>query len=115
MKIHYIDYHRNGVSGTGFNVVVFDDKEAGEKKRTMLGIVFPDRGNCAVFDISLVAKGDVRFFFNSWRGDHYEDDLRTAIAANDDFLRQGNDMKLYDQERAKAEKYVAAFKLPLSI
>ena len=82
MKIKVIkkDYHRNGVSGTGFDVVIFktkgDDETSGKK---MLGIVFPEQGAVAVFDVAELAKDNIEFAHgNSWRGDYFEDELRKA-------------------------------------
>ena len=79
IKIKHIDYHRNGVSGIGFDVVVFDWKEGGVT-RQMVATLFPGAGRCAVLDTELVGEGNVRFGVNSWRGDSFEDDLRKAIA-----------------------------------
>ena len=84
-KIEEIAYHRNGISGMPFHVVKFLG-EAGP----MLGVVFPIPeedidGGCvadgcvAVFQRTLLACDDIEFGSNSWRGDHYEAELRAAI------------------------------------
>lgn len=78
MKLTIIDlaYHRNGVAGAGFDVVLFKvPRERGVK----LGILFDDPGCCAVLDVALLASGDIAFGSNSWRGDDFEPYLRTAI------------------------------------
>jgi len=78
MKLKIIDtaHHRNGVAGTGFDVVLFKvQREPGAK----VGILFDDPGYCAVLDVTLLAAGDIAFGSNSWRGDNYESHLRQAI------------------------------------
>lgn len=75
-------YHRNGVCGNGFLVILFIDKENGDKK---LGIVFPhERGNCAILSMDLLAEDVIEFGKNSWRGDHYEQELLDAIGWKDE-------------------------------
>jgi len=75
MKLIKADHHRNGVSGTGFDVAIF--KHDGKK---MLAVLFPEQGNCAVFDMALLAKDIIGFSTNSWRGDQFETELRPAVA-----------------------------------
>jgi hypothetical protein len=78
MKLKILDtaHHRNGVAGTGFDVVLFKVlREPGAK----VGILFDDSGHCAVLDVTLLAAGDIAFGSNSWRGDDYEPVLRRAI------------------------------------
>jgi hypothetical protein len=75
LEIITIDHHRNGICGAPFWVVLFH--EGGSRK---VGILF-DRGfYCAVLDVDLLHRGDIAFTSNSWRGDHFEPDLRKAIA-----------------------------------
>lgn len=76
-----IAYHRNGVAGNGFYVVKFLEKIAQSESRPMLAIVFADAGNIAVFDLDKLAKRDIAFGSNSWRGDVYESEIREAIEA----------------------------------
>lgn len=95
-----IHYHRNGISGEGFYACTFDDPENGR----MLAVVFPpdpitdpddpnhgepdwelrgsggwDNPRVAVFEADKLP--DVRFGWNSWRGDNYAPALYKAIAA----------------------------------
>lgn len=77
------DYHRNGISGAPFKVFLFDKEESGDEKRRMLGVVFEEEGHCAVFDVELLSKGEIRFFYNSWRGDNFEGALRKFAEAKD--------------------------------
>lgn len=74
-------YHRNGVAGMPFQVTTFTMQEDGET-RQMVAIRFEDddsngwtNPSIAVFDLDLLAKGDVSFGSNSWRGDHFADEL----------------------------------------
>lgn len=76
MKLKIIDlaHHRNGVAGAPFHAVLFRDG-----KSRKLAILFEDQWLCAVLDVSKLAAGDIAFRSNSWRGDHFEPDLRRAI------------------------------------
>jgi hypothetical protein len=75
MKIQGIAYHRNGCAGNGFNVITFK-----AEKTNMVAVIFNERGQVAVFDRELLGKGVIASSENSWRGDHFEPDLRAAIA-----------------------------------
>lgn len=74
-KVHEIAYHRNGISGSPFYIVRFKS----EVSDNMIGILFEEAGNCAVFDNDLLKDNIIAFMENSWRGDHYEYDLREAV------------------------------------
>lgn len=80
MNIHIeqLDYHRNGISGAPFHVLIFRDEDEGR----MLGIVFDEEYHVAVFNLDKLALGNITFGVNSWRGDQYEPFLRTAISAS---------------------------------
>jgi len=79
LRIENIQYHRNGVSGAPFHVLLFRNPDEGR----MLGIVFQQRYHVAVFNLDKLALGDIAFGLNSWRGDQYEPHLRKAIATNE--------------------------------
>ena len=76
LKIIAIDFHRNGVCGAPFDVVLFEDDSECRK----VAIVFERTGHCAVLAVDKLAAGDIAFGSNSWRGDHFESDLRKEIA-----------------------------------
>jgi hypothetical protein len=78
LKIIEIAHHRNGIAGAPFNVILF--KEQGTRAGRKLAIVFAEPAHCAVLDVARLAKGDIAFGSNSWRGDQYEPRLRDAIA-----------------------------------
>lgn len=75
LRIENIQYHRNGISGAPFHVLIFRDPEAGR----MLGIVFDGQHHVAVLNLDKLALGNIAFGENSWRGDQYEPHLRKAI------------------------------------
>ena len=87
MKLENISapaFHRNGICGEPFQVCTFTMHENNEPPRRMVAIRFaddpPDCENfsaprIAVFDLDLLAQGEIRFTFNSWRGDRFSDDL----------------------------------------
>lgn len=83
MYLESIDYHRNGVSGEPFRVLTFHDTEHGP----MVGIVFEAEGHCAVFNRALLGQGDIRFGYNSYRGDYYEPQLRAWIKEYENWER----------------------------
>jgi len=86
LTIEEVAHHRNGVGGAPFSVVKFACPEAGN----MIGIVFDLAegkewdGRCAVLNRDMLAEGNIAFGENSWRGDHYESDLRVAIEKRSD-------------------------------
>ena len=63
------DYHRNGISGTGFHVALVDDPNEGDIK---LVVMFPGEGNTAVLSLNKLMNEDISFGSNSYRGDLYE-------------------------------------------
>ena len=96
MKIQPISvaHHRNGVSGEPFHCVIFDKIEHGETIR-MLAVRFPDdegegyqNPRIAVFDIALLYESVIEFGENSFRGDHFVDDIDKAIKAHYEEIAQ---------------------------
>jgi hypothetical protein len=82
-KLIEIAYHRNGVAGNGFHVVLFAWKDPGQAEvRRMVATVFEEQGDVAVLDTAETMAGNIKFACgNSWRGDHFEAWLRAQIAA----------------------------------
>ena len=91
-KIIAADYHRNGISGTGFYVGLVE-----EKGRRMLVITFNGEPECtAVLDVDQAAAGNIYMHpaegqpgGNAWRGDHYADlapELAQVVTARFDKL-----------------------------
>ena len=78
-------HHRNGICGAPFEVCIFDSIEGNTTTR-MVGILFEGRGQVAVFDLGLLAAGDVAFGSNSWRGDEFEKPLRDALRDQEEAL-----------------------------
>ena len=77
-KVIATAHHRNGISGTPFDVCLFKDKETGE---TFVGIMPSDEenhSNAFVLSVDRLAKGDIAFGSNSWRGDNYAKELKEA-------------------------------------
>lgn len=78
IEVLEIAFHRNGICGEPFHVVLFtDDSGEGGAK---LAIVFAKDYHVAVLDIARLAELNVKFRSNSWRGDRFEPALREAIA-----------------------------------
>lgn len=80
LLIEHIEHHRNGISGAPFHVLIFRDPDEGR----MVGIVFDEASHVAVFNLEMLADGNITFGVNSWRGDRYEPYLRTAICQHDE-------------------------------
>jgi hypothetical protein len=80
MKLDIIDiaFHRNGICGAPFHVVLFTDHDP-EKGSRKVAILFEAPYHCAVLDVEKLTKRDIAFGSNSWRGDNYEPYLRAAI------------------------------------
>jgi hypothetical protein len=79
IEVERVAYHRNGICGAPFHVVLFRDRETPDVP--MIGIVFERAAHVAVFDRALLAKDEIGFGDNSWRGAHYEVALRAAAEA----------------------------------
>lgn len=79
LKTISIDHHRNGIAGAPFDVVLFE--EDGNDSSRKVAIVFDEPHHCAVLDVAKLARDDIAFGSNSWRGDRYERHLRKLIAA----------------------------------
>jgi hypothetical protein len=71
------DYHRNGIAGAPFHVVLFDD--VGDENTRKVGILFEAAYHCAVLDVAKLGAGSIAFGFNSYRGDVFEEQLRRAV------------------------------------
>ncbi len=82
IKIKEYSYHRNGVSGNGFYVIIFLHKpDDQEKEETFLATLFEEHGSCAVISLDRIKAYGISFAKgNSWRGDYFEDSLRKMIA-----------------------------------
>ena len=76
-KVVQVAFHRNGVSGTPFHVILFTSDEAPANPK--MAVVFDQPGAVAVFDLDLLSEGVIKFGQNSFRGDDFEPDLRLAI------------------------------------
>ena len=76
IKIIKISHHRNGICGEGFHVATFKWKDDNGEPRHMVGIIFEAANYCAILDIDETAKDNIEFAHgNSWRGDHFEDNI----------------------------------------
>lgn len=79
LELVSLAYHRNGISGEPFHVVIF--KRDG---RPMVGVQFLQSQMCtAVFDIEKLSEGNIGFAAgNSWRGDAYSDVIYEWVRAD---------------------------------
>lgn len=83
-----VAFHRNGVVGDPFHVVLFDKEEDGQIDRMVAVRFQDDKGEgfknprIAVFDIALLYESVIEFGQNSFRGDRFVDDIDQAIKAH---------------------------------
>jgi hypothetical protein len=96
-SIDEVAWHRNGVGGRGFYAIRFtagieaDDGKFSGCEATgakiglkWLAVLTDDPGECYVICTDLLETCGVKFAGgNSWRGDHYEPELRKAIEGQD--------------------------------
>lgn len=77
IEIKDASYHRNGIGGAGFYAILLRDHT---NKKDMIASLFDEPGHCAVYCVDELAKGNIAFAQgNSWRGDHYESQLRPML------------------------------------
>ena len=77
LQIVDADSHRNGVAGVPFKVALVDDPNDGDTK---LVIMFPEQYYTAVLSLDkLINNEDIAFGSNSFRGDRYDDALRSEL------------------------------------
>ena len=79
VRVMVIDsaHHRNGICGAPFHVVLFDDVD--DENTRKVGILFDAPYHSAVLDVAKLAEGDIAFGSNSYRGDVFEDALRSRL------------------------------------
>lgn len=77
MKLLSAEWHRNGVNGEPFITGLFTDEDGHTK-------MFVDFGEMrfAVLQVDKLAKGDIAFGSNSWRGDLYVNEIRSLYDAS---------------------------------
>lgn len=76
LQIVDADYHRNGVGGLPFKVAIVDDANESDMK---LVIMFEAEGHTAVLSLNKLMEEDITFGSNSYRGDIYEEVLRSEL------------------------------------
>ena len=76
-------YHRNGIAGVGFHVTTFTCEDEGETLH-LVGVLFPNGGECAVLNIDALMEDKIDFIQGyGYRGDIFEPELRNAIYKKD--------------------------------
>lgn len=80
--------HRNGIMGKPFYVCIFERQReaqsdfsspAPEENIKMMAILFDEPMSCAVLGMEKLINDDIEFGSNSWRGDHFDGELRQLI------------------------------------
>ncbi len=81
ITIQEASFHRNGVSGLGFYAVRFQwTPDDADKPENFIATLFDEAGACAVISLDRIKSHGIGFGRgNSWRGDHFEDELRRQI------------------------------------
>lgn len=78
-------HHRNGVCGDPFDVYLFRDEDGTAKVAVDFGGM-----SVAVLDVGLLAKGDISFGSNSWRGDKFAGPVRELKKQGDPEVAPGS-------------------------
>ena len=86
MVLKQLDHHRNGVGGVPFHVAIVEDRRDG-KPQEMLVVRF-DGDDCYVcaFSLEKLDKREIRFYYNSFRGDHFDEFMDKSIKEYPDGL-----------------------------
>lgn len=87
-KLKSIAHHRNGVGGCPFYVAVIQ-----EGRDKMLAVTFNDEPahvRTAIFDLKLLADGNIKFGENSYRGDHYHQFMLDEIKKHEASFESGD-------------------------
>lgn len=73
-KIHDLAYHRNGVHGNGFAVVLFSDNTRGPAiaSKKFMAVLFEEPGNAAILNCAKLSRSNIAFGENSWRSEDFE-------------------------------------------
>lgn len=81
LKIIESSFHRNGIGGNGFYAIRFQWKpEDSDSAENFLATLFDEAGSCAVIGLDRIPSMGIAFAQgNSWRGDHFESELRQHI------------------------------------
>lgn len=89
INVKEIAYHRNGIGGEPFHVVLFTMRDTDSETtapdskpiiHNMMAVVFEQPYQVSVFDHDKLKQDIIGFGYNSWRGEVYERQLRQAIA-----------------------------------
>lgn len=79
ITVEQVAHHRNGISGAPFIVILFRADTDRDRNVPFVATLFDEVGQCAVLRRDHAIE-DVAFGAgNSWRGEHYEPQLRVAI------------------------------------
>ena len=81
IEIRDVAYHRNGVAGLPFYVVLFNDTDAGMFNQ--LATIDEDGEDCRVINAGLVVTASEigTRHMNTWRGDRYLSQIHDAMAS----------------------------------
>jgi len=84
IEIRDVAYHRNGVAGLPFYVVLFNDTDEGMFNQ--VATIDEDGEDCRVINAGLITNsGHIgqQIGMNTWRGDRYLSQIRDAMADDD--------------------------------
>lgn len=83
VEVIAVAYHRNGIAGCPFRVVLFLDLDGTRKVAIQMsdetGEDYGAEGMTAVLEVHKLCKGDVAFGSNSWRGDIFGERINATI------------------------------------
>lgn len=82
IKVSALEYHRNGVCGTGFTVARFSFKGDGRKRIQAIATIFDVEDEICTGVIALddAGKPDIG---QCWRGDHFHEALTSFVKSDE--------------------------------
>lgn len=83
IEIREVAYHRNGIAGLPFYVVLFNDTDEGMFNQ--LATIDGDGKDCRVINMGIALHGRIGqvIGMNTWRGDRYLSHIHDAMADDD--------------------------------
>ena len=103
--IESFDHHRNGVCGYPFHVGILTDEDGSrkvfvhfEETEAEVNAYGWQNPRTAILDIDTLADGVIDFGVNSYRGDHYTDQIEAHI-------KSGDSMSMLKMKKADPKMY----------
>jgi hypothetical protein len=103
IEIRDVAYHRNGISGLPFWVVLFNDTDAGMFNQ--VATIDEDGKDCRVINAGLVVTaGEIgNRHMNTWRGDYYLQKIKEAMQEHKNNDLWDTYIRIFERETSDVE------------